>query len=61
MEKELECPCTKTDCERHGDCIACHDNHAPKPTKPFCMRPENTVPAELMDRVIARLRAAGKA
>ena len=61
MQKELECPCTKADCERHGDCVACYENHTSKPdSKPtFCMRPENIVSKELEERVGACLRAAG--
>ena len=61
MEKERECPCIKTDCERHGDCVACSEHHASKPdAKPvFCMRPENAIVRELEERVRARLMAAG--
>jgi hypothetical protein len=59
MQKENECPCPKNDCERHGDCVACHIFHQPKPNPPFCKRPDSIVPSGLLERVNARLRDAG--
>lgn len=61
MQREEDCPCTKADCERRGDCVACYAHHNSKPDSkpPFCMRPENTVPEGLEEKVLARLRAAG--
>ena len=58
-QREPECPCTKADCERHGDCVACHINHADKEKPIFCRRPESAAGKELEERVIARLQAAG--
>ena len=59
MIKEAECPCTKADCERRGDCVACYHHHANHEKAIFCWRPENAVVQELKERVIARLRTAG--
>ena len=59
MQREQECPCTKADCERHGDCVACYTNHANHEKAIFCWRPENVVAKELKARVIIRLRTAG--
>ena len=59
MEREIECPCTKADCERHGDCVACYNNHVTKEKPIFCKRPEAAVPAGLEERVSAKLLAAG--
>ena len=59
MQKEQACPCTKADCERHGDCVACYNHHLPLEKPIFCMRPENTVSTELKERVITSLQAAG--
>ena len=36
-----DCPCTKIDCERHGDCDACRENHYGKGNLPTCER-DNT-------------------
>ena len=58
-QTENECPCTKADCERHSNCVACYNHHATLEKTIFCRRPENTVDKELEERVIARLRAAG--
>lgn len=33
----LDCPCT-ANCERHGSCAACVDNHRQKGNLPFCLR-----------------------
>ena len=56
---EDKCPCTKADCERYGDCVACYKHHEPKPNPTFCKRPGTAVPAGLEERVNARLLAAG--
>lgn len=39
-EKKLnpDCPCTYVDCERHGDCEACKDNHHSQDQKTSCER-----------------------
>jgi hypothetical protein len=58
-ELEPECPCTKLDCVRHGDCVACFGNHAGKPNPPACKRPGTVVPPGLAGRVEARVKAAG--
>jgi len=60
MDKEEHCPCAKSDCERHGDCVACHAFHSgkPVPNPTACKRPENAsrVPKWLQDRIADRLR-----
>lgn len=33
----VDCPCT-ANCERHGDCAACVNNHYAKGNLPFCLR-----------------------
>ncbi len=35
-----ECTCPKVDCERHGNCDACEENHASKDSLSFCKRDE---------------------
>ena len=61
MQKETECPCTKNECERRNDCVACYTHHQcmAEPVPAFCMRPENRLAKELQERVRARLKAAG--
>ena len=59
MQKETECPCTKADCERRGDCVACYNHHITMEKPIFCQRPEGAAIKELEERVIARLRAEG--
>ena len=63
-QKEKKCPCTKADCEVHGDCVACCTyllciNKAIA-NLPFCLTPENkyAVPYDLLARVINRLEGA---
>ena len=34
-----DCPCTKIECVRHGDCDACRENH--KDNGPFCERDDS--------------------
>ena len=55
--KEDECPCTKADCERHGECVACCAHHPTKEKPPFCLRPENAIAEALKARVRLRLQA----
>jgi hypothetical protein len=58
---EKDCPCTKEGCVRHGNCVACFDNHNDPAKKPsFCRRQGFVAPEELQTRVNARLQAAGK-
>ncbi|NLU24082.1 MAG: GNAT family N-acetyltransferase [Clostridiales bacterium] len=38
--KRADCPCKRTHCQRHGDCIACREHHAGKRNPVFCRRPE---------------------
>ncbi len=33
-----KCSCSNTDCERHGNCVACRDYHANKTNKSYCER-----------------------
>lgn len=33
-----DCPCKRTRCPRHGDCIACREYHADKQNPVFCQR-----------------------
>ena len=37
---DKECTCPKVDCERHGNCDACEENHTSKGALPFCKREE---------------------
>jgi hypothetical protein len=55
---EAECPCTKVDCARHGDGVACREHHVNMPVASSCIRPETAVPEGLIERVEARLRGA---
>jgi len=59
MEKELACPCQKPDCLYKGDCVDCFNNHMNGVAVLACMRPGNTTPIEVKQRVLARLKAAG--
>ena len=59
MQREQDCPCTKTDCERRGDCVVCYNHHKSTEKPVFCQRPDCPAVKELEERVIARLRAAG--
>jgi len=59
MEIELECPCENPDCELHGDCVACFKNHRSVGEVLSCMRPGNTTPKEVKQRVFSRLHNAG--
>jgi len=59
MEKETECPCTKTDCKRRGDCVECFKHHLSTGKAIFCHRPENVVPNDVRLRVLERLQAEG--
>lgn len=34
-----DCPCKRTKCSRHGNCVACRERHAGKDEPPACMRP----------------------
>ena len=54
-----ECPCTESDCERHGNCVECYEHHLCKEKPIFCLRPGSADVKRLEARVIARLRAAG--
>jgi len=58
-KREQDCPCVKPDCERHGDCVACHTNHMSKPAPPFCKRQGTKNPEGLIERVSRRLIEAG--
>ena len=33
-----DCPCPSENCERHGKCRPCHENHHKKDALPFCLR-----------------------
>jgi len=35
---DANCPCTKTSCKYHGDCVACRNHHAGSRHAPFCER-----------------------
>jgi hypothetical protein len=35
-EIRMDCPCPKTNCERHKDCDTCRAHHGDK--KPYCER-----------------------
>ena len=59
MQKELECPCVKTECERHGDCAACTTAHKNAENKSSCQRPGVTITTAHEARRKARLQAAG--
>jgi hypothetical protein len=59
MTKEAECPCTNADCQLHGDCVSCFMQHAVMDMPIFCVRSENTVSKELLERVNTRLLGAG--
>ncbi len=37
---EIDCPCPKVECERHGNCDECEENHTSKGALPFCKREE---------------------
>ena len=34
------CPCTNTNCTRHGKCEECREHHKNKGGLPFCERPK---------------------
>ena len=55
MAKETECPCTKNDCKRRGDCVACFTYHLDNQTLIACKR--YIVPNDLKKRVNAKLKA----
>ena len=59
MQKELECPCVKIECERHGDCAACATNHSGKEVKSSCQRPGVAISEAREARRKTRLQAAG--
>jgi hypothetical protein len=40
MEK-TDCTCPKVECERHGFCDECKENHYSKNKLPYCERQEN--------------------
>jgi hypothetical protein len=60
MQKETECPCAKTDCERHRDCDACHTYHIAQDNtcQSFCQIQESLAHL-LRDRVDARIKEVG--
>lgn len=35
---EKNCPCPKTDCERHGKCCECINHHRKKNGLVYCMK-----------------------
>lgn len=37
---QTECPCTKTNCSRRGQCEECASYHAAKGRLPYCFRPK---------------------
>jgi len=40
-EENINCPCKKIKCIRHGNCDACRENHLNvKKSLPACERPE---------------------
>ncbi len=39
-KEESNCPCPKTNCERHGKCYECVQFHREKPVIVYCMRDE---------------------
>ncbi|WP_230741898.1 hypothetical protein [Methanooceanicella nereidis] len=43
MEKKLDCPCPKTQCERHGYCDVCKEFHIAKGSLAFCLRPKPSI------------------
>ena len=58
IDLEKGCPCTK-ECSRHGDCVACFDNHNVAGKKPyFCKREGVSISQGLKHRVDVRLRTA---
>jgi len=59
MEKEIDCPCPKIDCERRGLCADCFSRHARSGEFPYCLDRKHHSSRELRSRVIARLKAAG--
>gem|GEM_PF-5387456 len=58
MQKEAECPCPHTDCERHGDCVACFMYHDSQEQFTYCLSQQGTAISSLRDRVIDRLQTA---
>jgi len=59
MKKELACPCEIPNCELRGDCVECFKNHTIVEEVLSCMRPGNTTPKEVKQRVFSRLQDAG--
>ena len=41
MNRQINCPCARTECERHGDCDACRTSHHNRGYLPACDRPKD--------------------
>jgi hypothetical protein len=39
-DNKTPCNCPRVECERHGDCNACRENHKAREYAPFCERPQ---------------------
>ena len=40
VTRRSDCPCKRTRCERHGDCVACREHHKQDKKSPvYCRRP----------------------
>jgi len=58
MEKETECPCTRS-CPLRGDCVKCYTHEMSINDVPYCMVPEMNVSKAFEEKIRAGLLAAG--
>ncbi|WP_424357357.1 hypothetical protein [Methanocella sp. MCL-LM] len=50
-----DCPCPKTDCRRHKNCVECREYHVAKDRVPYCDRPQPKNPISRLFKKAFRL------